>query len=384
MSAFIYPSNLPGLTFDNVRSVITKTGRQEAVSGKESRIGYMQYPLYRFDLVYELLRDNLATSELKALWGLYEAMLGTFDTFLFTDPAFNAVTAEPFGTGDASTVAFQLIAKYRNAGGPGLAQLIQNLNGAPQIFRQDWQGNQLMYATPRTNLCTNGQTPGGTGWSASTGGTATAPTITTGFAPGPDSVAARATRLQANQGAGATFSDFSLMTAPAYSAVNGSNYIHSVWIKSNTGSSQTVYLAHSGAGAIAITATTSWQRFPCPWVASSTGPINPHIGTRGTICPGGNVLDILVAYEQLELVAGGITTPTSYINTTSAQVTFTDYTLGPTAIITFTIAPLMNAALTWTGAFYYRCRFEEDELSVTQFMQSWWKTKTVTIRSIKL
>ena len=204
MSSFVYPT-LPGLTFNNVRTPLWNTGIQSAVSGKESAIAYRQYPLYRFELQYELLRDNITASDLKALAGLYNAMQGRFDTFLFTDPAFSAVVTEPFGTGDGVTTAFQLICKWQNTGGPGIAELVQNVNGAPQIFK-----NGVLQTTP------------------------------------------------------------------------------------------------------------------------------------------------------------------------------TNYTLGPTGIISFVTAPANALPLTWTGSFYYRCRFDTDELPFTQFMNQWWQTKTVPLQTKKL
>jgi uncharacterized protein (TIGR02217 family) len=132
MSSLVYPV-LPGLTFGNTRIPTFNTGVQPALSGKESRIAYQLYPLYTFELQYELLRDDITTSDLKALAGLFNACQGQFDTFLFSDPAFNTVTAQQFGTGDAVTTTFQITAIYQNSGGPGIAEIIQNFNGAPAI-----------------------------------------------------------------------------------------------------------------------------------------------------------------------------------------------------------------------------------------------------------
>jgi hypothetical protein len=206
VSSLIYPNNLPGLMFDNGKTPIWKNARQQSLSGKESRLAYMQYPLYRFELQYEFLRDNVSPSEFRALAGLYNAVGGDFDTFLYTDPSFNAVTTENFGTGDGATVGFQLTAKWQNVGGPGASDLIQNLNGSPLIYK------------------------------------------------------------------------------------------------------------------------------------------NAVLQTGGGV----------------------------------------NYTLGPTGFVTFTSAPAAAAALTWTGSFYYRCRFEQGELALSQFMANFWKTKTVAFQSIKL
>jgi uncharacterized protein (TIGR02217 family) len=134
MSAFIYPT-LPGLTFDTTRTPIFKTNVQESPSGKESRFSYQFYPRVKYNLIYSLLRDDVTPSEFRQLAGLYEAMQGQFDTFLFVDPDFNAVTTENFGTGDGSTIAFQLSAKFQVTGGPGWPNIVQNLNGTPSIFK---------------------------------------------------------------------------------------------------------------------------------------------------------------------------------------------------------------------------------------------------------
>lgn len=205
MSNLIYPANLPGLKFDNTRSPVFNTGVQAALSGKESRIAYQQYPLMEFEMQYELLRDYTVPSDLKALTGLFIACQGKYDTFLFSDPAFNTVSAFQFGTGDGVTTAFQITAAYQNTGGPGGVELIQNFNGTPFIFK------------------------------------------------------------------------------------------------------------------------------------SGTLQVNP-----------------------------------------------TNYTLGATGIVTFVSAPAAAAPLTWSGAFLYRCRFDDDSFTVTQFLSNFWENKRVKIRQVKL
>jgi uncharacterized protein (TIGR02217 family) len=132
MSSNVFPT-IPGLTFGNKRTPTFNTGVQQALSGKESRIAYQLYPLITFELQFELLRDTITPSELKSLTGLFMACQGQYDTFLFSDPSFNTVTAQQFGTGDGATTNFQITAIYQNTGGPGIAEIIQNFNGAPAI-----------------------------------------------------------------------------------------------------------------------------------------------------------------------------------------------------------------------------------------------------------
>jgi hypothetical protein len=80
------------------------------------------------------LRDNLNPSELRTLHGFFNSLRGRYDSFLYLDPVYNTVIAEPFGTGDGTTLAFQIIATFKNAGGPGGPDIIQNFVSLPSIF----------------------------------------------------------------------------------------------------------------------------------------------------------------------------------------------------------------------------------------------------------
>lgn len=206
MSSLVYPANLPGLTYGRTRTPIYSTGVQSRASGKESRLAYRPYPLFRFELKYEWLDDRIAVSHLKALQGLFMAMKGRWDSFLYTDPDFNSATAFQFGTGDGSTLAFPVTMRFENSGGPGGDELVQNFNGTPQIFK------------------------------------------------------------------------------------NG--------------------ILQTGGGSA--------------------------------------------------------------------------YTLGPTGIVTWTTAPAAGNALTWTGAYYYRCRFSADTMTFEEFMEKWWQTRSVAFETFHL
>ncbi len=130
----LYPS-LQGITFDIIRTPVWNTGRKQAVSGKLSRIAYQAHPLIHFELSYNILDDSIATSDLKALAGLLNAMFGRGDTFLFTDPDFNTVTQQSFATSNGSTITpYQITAVYGNSGQPSYTEIIQNFNGIPQLY----------------------------------------------------------------------------------------------------------------------------------------------------------------------------------------------------------------------------------------------------------
>ena len=73
--------------------------------------------------------------------------------------------------------------------------------------------------------------------------------------------------------------------------------------------------------------------------------------------------------------------PASLTNIKAATVVVpgANYTVGPTGLITFSSAPAGGAALTWTGSYYYRCRFVDDLADFDKFMQDLW-----SLGSIKL
>lgn len=61
----------------------------------------------------------------------------------------------------------------------------------------------------------------------------------------------------------------------------------------------------------------------------------------------------------------------------------TTYTIGATGLVTFQNAPAVNAVLTWSGSFYYPCRFKADDMTFDQFLHNWWNTKTLDFISVK-
>lgn len=55
--------------------------------------------------------------------------------------------------------------------------------------------------------------------------------------------------------------------------------------------------------------------------------------------------------------------------------TGTDYTVSSTGLVTFVTPPSTGQAVTWSGSFYYRCRFLQDESEFNKFMQDLWELK---------
>jgi len=91
---------------------IFSTRIQTGISGKSVRTQFYQYPLYQYDLSYEILRDDTVNNELKTLMGFYLARQGAYDSFLYVDPSDNTIAGQTIGSGDGNTKTFQLIRTY--------------------------------------------------------------------------------------------------------------------------------------------------------------------------------------------------------------------------------------------------------------------------------
>lgn len=128
MSNAILPL-LAGLTWDITAEPQFRTIVHRAVSGYEVRAAFMIYPLWTFNLKYDILRDNAVNNELKTLLGFFNLRQGSFDSFLYSVPADSSVTTMSFGTGTGAATVFQLTRSYG-----GFVEPVNNLNAAPQIY----------------------------------------------------------------------------------------------------------------------------------------------------------------------------------------------------------------------------------------------------------
>lgn len=93
---------------------------------------------------------------------------------------------------------------------------------------------------------------------------------------------------------------------------------------------------------------------------------------------------------QLFRTFGGFTDPVFDLNGAPVikvagvtKATPADYSISSTGVVTFTSAPANGAALTWTGAFYWRCSFEDDTIDFGKFMNLLWEVKKISFRTCK-
>jgi uncharacterized protein (TIGR02217 family) len=85
----------------------------------------------------------------------------------------------------------------------------------------------------------------------------------------------------------------------------------------------------------------------------------------------------------VDIVQNVSTVPELFAN--GVPIATSAYTISTTGVVTFTTAPTAGAALTWTGNFWFRCRFLEDELEdLDEFLYQFWELKSLKFKSVIL
>ncbi|MGH9541391.1 MAG: DUF2460 domain-containing protein [Terriglobales bacterium] len=106
--------------------------------------------------------------------------------------------------------------------------------------------------------------------------------------------------------------------------------------------------------------------------ATTAFPLRRQLGASGLA--GWDLIQNLNGTPSI-YVAGTLTTPTS---------------ISSTGVVTFSSAPVSGAALTWTGSFYYLCRFTDDSLADLSAIQTFdginllWDLKAINLESVLL
>lgn len=62
------------------------------------------------------------------------------------------------------------------------------------------------------------------------------------------------------------------------------------------------------------------------------------------------------------------------------KATPADYVISTLGVVNFVVAPANGAALTWTGNYYWRCRFLLDMIDLDKFLQDLWKLNRIEMR----
>ena len=400
MSGLVFPP-LPGLGIQVTREPIHNTLIQTSASRREQRATFEASPIYHYRLTFNFLRTAAAWQELQSLYTFLVRHAGQLDSFLFTDPEDNAVTAHGFGVGDGVTTSFQLQRSllgnvWDKYGGPW-----------PQI------------STPRTNLVTYSQAFDNAAWVKSQA------TVTAASAIAPDGTLTAAFLQEDNT------SNVHVAGSTAFPITTGATYTFSCYAQAapslssiairTLGSPNVFGTFDLVAGVVTGTTncTAAMQALPNGWyrcwitfVETAATIDSIRIYLTGFLSYLGAFYGCYIWGAQAELGS----TPTQYVPTTAASVqqsaywpaysggfepvyepapgpvlkngatilsAKTDYSIGATGLVTFTVAPAAGAVLTWTGSYYRRARFAADNLAADRIVAQVWNVKSLDLVSVK-
>lgn len=126
MSNNVFPgtlANMPGLGWTVTKVPTFQTKIQTSSSNIELRASFTPYPVWKWTLVYNFLRQGSPTTEFDTLAGFFLQRQGAFDSFLYDDPSDDSVTDQSLGVGDGSTTQFQLVRTFG-----GFSEPVYNVN----------------------------------------------------------------------------------------------------------------------------------------------------------------------------------------------------------------------------------------------------------------
>lgn len=282
----------------------------------------------------------------------------------------NVFEPTQFGVGDGASNEFSV-------GRP--EEIVQSVNPTG-VWRQDWQGNQRLYPTPRTSYTrwsedlSNGAwarlnlasvTPGGAG---APNGAQTVSRLVETTATGQRRIAET---VQLGSSTDTTFSagvyvrpDPNRTGVVIYPNSGGNGCI--ARFNLTDGTIPLVSNVGAGTGTAGLSAMADgWYfiyvtvNFPAPVVASNFWIYfsnDPNLGNASYAGDGVSGIDLWGA----SFWAGG---PSSYIQTQALPATVLDYSVGSDGIFTMGEVPDVGASLTWTGSYTYKYRDDAPTLA---------------------
>ena len=188
----------------------------------------------------------------------------------------------------------------------GLIEVVSN--DVPRIDYTDSEDGALLLEPSSTNLVTHSEDFSNASWTKLGNASGSIPILTTNYALSPDGTQ-NATRLQCDLNGGVTTSDQSIIYD--IDSSNTSQTI-SIYLKSNNGKNQEVYLANTFGANDTVLITSKWKRYVFTHTSSNH---TFSLGTRGST-GSSDVLDILIWGAQSE--SGNLS---SYIPTQGAVST---------------------------------------------------------------
>ena len=361
-----------------------KTIVQQAASGAEYRTGLWQAPLH----LIEVPINFMTQADWATLLAFFIQQQGSLIPFNFTPTQTPwAANAIPFGAWNGSATSAQLV---DSRGNPISSASVSS------IYRNDWQGNQLLYPTPRTNYAAITNNLAGSGWLT----VGVSSVVASGTAPDGSSafLVTQSTTLN-NHKVGRLYTI-------ALSA--GDYLVLSFWVKNGTATQYIAQITFGGHYLFVFFATPTssptWESDDLAFFASLSAELLPYpagwyrLSMIVQPAASGNLTDFWMCVNDIYDTGTGLTSyfsdpqlelnsqSTAYIaNAGTAPLTITDYTLTGTTV-NLAQAPAATAVTRWNGtgsnSATYLVRFP-DGVDFEQFMSQLYRTKTLKLQEVR-
>ncbi len=340
-----------------MKTPMWQTAKTYTPTGKSIRIARQAMPRWGFSLKFSYLNrlqrypfvamvpvaaalidvSNLVANDFNALAGFVNGRQGAYDSFLFEDPTDEAVAQAQMGTGDGSSLSFQLTRQMGE-----FAENVQNINGTP-VAASIWQPNTLVAAgalvVPTPQAIRSQQNPLLAAWQSQGW-----PTYYLCTTAGRTGLVEPQWRQSATQPVTDNTAVFSAQGAPLIM------YIEQAlpdWAAGAKTLNQAIKPLTGNAGGFTFICTAAG--------AGASQPVWPQ-SLGATVGEGGAV------WTNYGVSTVGVFNP--IVPQLPSQ-----YTLGSTGIVTFSSAP--STRIFATFSFWFRCAFTDDstefELMMSQF-----------------
>jgi uncharacterized protein (TIGR02217 family) len=129
MTVPAFPSLL-GLSFPVTRTPTWRSIKQEAISGKETRLQMWSYPRYKYEITVDYLGSGVAgqNQDWQTLIGFFNSVAGSALPFHWADANDNAVVNQGLGTGNGTQTNFNFV---RALG--GFTEPLQDVDAVSQV-----------------------------------------------------------------------------------------------------------------------------------------------------------------------------------------------------------------------------------------------------------
>jgi len=360
---------LPGQTWPRVR-VFQWPGTIKRANGRRYALSAQMYPTYLYRISYSFLRD----ADFAALGGFWLARGGTLDTFLFDDRDDDTATDQPFGIGDGTATAFQLVRSFGGYAEPVYEPVapVVSVDGVPAA-------NMLApYGSFEVDSNADGLADGWTAYSLGTTGTVTYSLSSSGAAP----IHGTWKQRIGASGLGTATGDRAGVVRVVN--VNGAvPYTFSAYISQASAPATMLmrvdWYPNVGAGGTVISTSASSPIAPPAGVLTrysltATAPANARSAVlfvwmaSNTAGPSAVTFDL----DAVQFEAGSAAGAFSNMGCSVAS-----------GLVTFTAAPPAGAALTWSGQYYWRCAFTKDTQEFEEFLRRLRATRTLEFETVR-